>query len=375
MWSSAKSAELQKSVVESKNFVIETGANPATDWIKLNSGQFVPMVVDYPVDMFNLLVNAVESKQLTPCDRAGVLLDCMSLLKSGRNDSSKILSILKGLRIEDDYVVWDVIEGILETFSHILQANKDVIKEFNNFASRLIGHMEPILNNMDQSHIIRLHKSIIFRIASKFSTNAKLKNDIKRRYAAWTINPVEGSPDLPNDFKGCVFKAILKSDQGPKEFEFLLETLPKFENNIDKTQVLASLGYVEDIKLKRRALEYSISGEVKLQDFFYVAASVAASGREGAELCWDFFKENFKTIQEIVKQAHMAVFQRFCEASCSRLITQDKLEDVKRFFKEHPIPDHQTKIEQFIEEIHGNVEFSKRMFASDAGKQEIWKSM
>ena len=45
-------------------------------------------------------------------------------------------------------------------------------------------------------------------------------------------------------------------------------------------------------------MEWSISGDVKLQDCFTPMMSVASSGKEGSEIAWNFFKSRFQDIKE-----------------------------------------------------------------------------
>ena len=64
--------------------------------------------------------------------------------------------------------------------------------------------------------------------------------------------------------------------------------------------VLSSIGSTPDLKLKRDVLDWTTSGDVKLQDFFYAIGGVHGSGKEGRELTWSYFKENYDRLKAMI---------------------------------------------------------------------------
>lgn len=56
---------------------------------------------------------------------------------------------------------------------------------------------------------------------------------------------------------------------GKKEYDNLHVIYEKSDNDAQRKHVLHSIGYVADKKLKEAALDWTTSGAVKLQDFFY----------------------------------------------------------------------------------------------------------
>jgi len=95
----------------------------------------------------------------------------------------------------------------------------------------------------------------------------------------------QSSSLLPDDYKGSVFKILLKSEEHKKDtFAKLVEVMKKpSTSQPHKTSIFRSLGQVDDLGLKREVLEmtllpYDQSG-IKTQDFMYPMVGVAASSK------------------------------------------------------------------------------------------------
>lgn len=113
---------------------------------------------------------------------------------------------------------------------------------------------------------------------------------------------------LPSDMRSAVFKIVLKSG-GATEYEqvkvrsrrargspppphpppsplFRKGYFDTATDNAEKKHVLNALGATNDPKLKMATIEWTCSGAVKLQDFFYTIGSVHRSNSEGMQMTW-----------------------------------------------------------------------------------------
>jgi hypothetical protein len=122
-----------------------------------------------------------------------------------------------------------------------------------------------------------------------------------------------------------------------KEYEELFGLFSRYTDNAERKQVMNALGASKDLKLKRRTLEWAISGAVLLQDFFYPILSVSSSSLEGLELAWGFFKENFAKVKDMLKSASPSLMSAVINYSCKGFSSEDKAADIEAFFKEHPL--------------------------------------
>lgn len=65
----------------------------------------------------------------------------------------------------------------------------------------------------------------------------------------------------------------------------------------EKERIGRSLGALKSSHLLKKALEFSISDDVRTQDSVSVIVSICMS-KTGREVAWQFFKDNKKTFQE-----------------------------------------------------------------------------
>ena len=91
------------------------------------------------------------------------------------------------------------------------------------------------------------------------------------------------------------------------EYESVKQYFTEASDNAERKHVLGSIGHAVDPKLKKATLEWAISGEIKLQDFFYPMGSVRSSSGEGRIIAWDFLKEHFQAIKDMVGTANSSL--------------------------------------------------------------------
>ena len=187
----------------------------------------------------------------------------------------------------------------------------------------------------------------------------------------------------------------------------LFETLTL---NDAKKQALLGLGAAPTDGLRAAALDYALSGAVKLQDFFYVALTMHRfspagmeatcatpppragahtrrsshpSGcapcaghrhrpRRGCVWCardrWAHFTANLPTYVEMVGQANPALMDACIAGACSSFATAEKRAEVEAFFCEHAgsFERNGRKIEQTLEAIGANCAYLEAIKASEA---------
>ena len=97
-----------------------------------------------------------------------------------------------------------------------------------------------------------------------------------------------------------VFKIVLANATTSAEFDQLMNSLPTIQSNAEKKHVYLALGATPNMALKKKVLEWAVSGAIKLQDFFYPIGSVSQSSPEGLQLAWQFYQDNFDTIKGMV---------------------------------------------------------------------------
>jgi hypothetical protein len=252
---------------------------PATDgrapaWIKLNAGQHVNMRVAY--DDISGLIQAVASKALGPEDRAGLLLDAFALTKANHPSmtSAKLIELTSAYRNETHATVWESIDKVLVSIDKVLLAsgaeNAALRAAYVKWASDIVHPAASLIGWEDKptdGHLDRLMRSTLMSLQSRFCLD--YPDVVARAHELWNLffELPEGHPDyqIPADYKVPIFKIVLATTEGSKAFDTLMTYMGTLTVNAEKKQVYAAIGCARDLRLKRKVLEWAISGAIKLQ--------------------------------------------------------------------------------------------------------------
>lgn len=146
-------------------------------------------------------------------------------------------------------------------------------------------------------------------------------------------------------------------------------------DNAERKHVLGSLGSTLDPKLKLRTMEWSTSGAIKLQDFFYPMGSVGRSSLEGREISWKYYKDNFDKIGSMIGKGSASLMDA-CIVSCAgAFCSMEKADEIDAFFTEHPLPRSARKIAQTTENMRTNAKFLAVLKTSQLGTDEFWANL
>jgi puromycin-sensitive aminopeptidase len=179
---------------------------------------------------------------------------------------------------------------------------------------------------------------------------------------------------LPSDIKVPVSKIYLKNG-GEKEYETVKSYYYKAKDNAERKTVLNSLGSVADEKLKLVTLDWTTSGEIKLQDFFYAIGSVSRSGKLGRSVSWTYFQQNHVRLQEMLGNSSPSLMDAVIVMSAGNFCSLEMADEITNFFQDHPYPKNERKIAQMIENMRANGKFLNILQASALSKTEFWDSM
>lgn len=97
--------------------------------------------------MLKNLLSAVHSGKLSVSDRYGLISDVYALIKAGKSSASQFLALVAALTNEDEYLIWQVAESGLRSFSNVLQCNNNV--ELKESLDKFICNiMEPMAKRL-----------------------------------------------------------------------------------------------------------------------------------------------------------------------------------------------------------------------------------
>lgn len=114
---------------------------------------------------------------------------------------------------------------------------------------------------------------------------------------------------------------------------------------------MQSLGATPDDELRQQVLHWAyFSGQVKTQDIYFPIGSIASDAR-GGQLAWAFYRQHFERIKEKLSNAFPALMDAVIVNTTSRFCTVQQADEVELFFRKHPLPSSERRIQQQLELI------------------------
>lgn len=349
----------------------------AGGWVKLNAGQEVPMRVLPGEQMLARLATAVEKKTLKPIDRAGLLNDSYALVKAGHMSPEALMKLLGSYKDEDEYIVWEGIGAVLGGLDTILSDDDEMTAYLQKFAKKMVLELMKKVGWDSQGsdgHLTKLLRGIMISLLSTFAyDDPDVAKEAQTRFKAFQedANDVKS---LPSDMRTPVFKIVLKNG-GAEEYEAVKSYFYSATDNAERKHVLNSLGATPDPKLKFATMEWTTSGEVKLQDFFYAMGSVGRSNREGREISWKFFQDHLEKLKSMLGTASASLMDACIVMCAGHFCSKGKADEIEAFFGAHPMPHNTRKISQTLENMRANAKFLEVLKSSKLAKADLWASL
>lgn len=365
-------------LMREKTATITIPLKTKSDWVKINAGQEVPMRVLYSDEMLARLSKAVSTKELVPADRVGLIMDGYALVKAGQLMKPRaLIELLGAYKQENDCVVWQGLADALGGLESVLSEDEALYGYFCRFARDLVLPLLDVVGWEAQpgdAHLTSILRGIMVSLLSVFcAEDESVKKEAKKRCQAFLEDPSNVAA-LPADIKSPVFKIYLKTGT-EKEYEAIKGYYYSAKDNAERKYVLNTLGQIADEKLKLATLDWTTSGEVKLQDFFYAMGSVGRSGKTGRELAWKYFQENHKRLSEMLAKASPSLMDAVIVMCAGGFCSESKAAEIETFFQTNPYPKNERKISQMTENMKANGKFLTTLQASEIGQPNFWQSL
>ena len=356
------------------------GVTPSSTgvWLKLNSGQHVMtrVVYDDPEDV-DKLARAVRRRDMShPMDRAGLLLDAYALAKAGITDPGQLLVLLSAYEEEDNMAVWDAVEQSLNGLAAIVRGT-ELEPQLAAFARKLVQRRAEALGweaKPTDTHLDTLSRAILVRLQAKFMSNDDaVKARARALFDAYVADPLKSG--IPSDIKMPVFRVALANGSS-KDLDDFLATLKKLETVAQMKDVYLSAGFTPKAEDKLRVMDWSTSGAIRLQDFFYPHASVAGSSAAGGEIAFKYMQDHFARIHGMVKSASPSLIMAVISYCSSGFASAQRADEIEAFFKANPVPLAARKVSQIVENTRANAAFLARAQQSAKFKEVLsgkWK--
>ena len=349
----------------------------AGDWVKLNAGQQCHLRVCYDAEMLKRLAVGVASGSVTVADRAGVLMDTFAVVKAGHVSPAVLIRLLSNYGKEEDATVWGAIDGVLSGLNTITVENDFIQKELHALAARLVKPLAEKIGwepRADDGHKTKLLRGTMIGLLDTFCyKDESVVKEVRSRFAKFQENAADMQA-LPSDMRASVFKMYLKNG-GQKEYDQVKAYFETASDTAEKKHVLHSLGAIPDIRLKLQTLDWTTSGAVKLQDFFYTIGSVHRSSKEAMHLTWKYYQDNFERLKGMLGKASPSLMDAVIVFSCGAFCSGEKADEIEAFFAKHPLPSNARKIQQTVESMRANAKFRGQIEGSELSAQAFWNSL
>ena len=322
-----------------------------TSWFKCNAHEGGVYRVHYDKKIIESLKEPIRTGVLGAQDRLGIVRDAFSFAESGEMSTTEALEIALLYKEEKEYIVWVEIISGLTFVSNLLSGTKEH-KHFATYAREILSSIVKDIDweqKENESHNATLMRSLILGTASYFE-----ENDVINKAHGIFINRNEKI--IHADLRRLVYATVARNGD-EKEYEELVSMYRKETLIEEKNRILRSLGQFKNKRLLARALEFTMSEEVRTQDRNGAFASVV-SNVYGRTLAWNFIKKNWKKIVDGYGAGNHMISHLIGILNCNTTIESYK--DIQSFYKMNPTASAERTIQQTLEHIDSNIRWLKR---------------
>lgn len=348
-------------LLDKKRSKIKIGAS---NWVKVNYAQSGLYRTVYDQSLLKGLGNAIKSRSIVQENSWGVENDLFAVTRAGRVPISEYLSFVGSYCKDADYPMSSSISGHIAWLDKIsrdevwLPGIQILDMEFHRGIISKIGWER----KAGEDSITTMQRSMaIARLG--FGADKEALSRISEMFKRICAEDKSIDPNL----RGCIY-AVSARHGDAKTYDKIISMYKKARMPDEQRRLLGALGNFNSSQLIKKALEFSLSKDVRLQDVFVIPAATSANPI-GTDIVWGWTKSNWKLLRSKFNVGtHMLA--RFVENTGTMKTKEDK-EDLLRFFKkkENMREDLKKALAQTSERIDANLQMldaNRRMSAGNA---------
>ena len=331
--------------------------------------------VQYDQAMMLDIRHAVAQGSIPPIDRWAVHNDMYALCVAGRLTLREYLDMVDAYADDDSYMACaDISASLRSLLARTYREEHGAVIAW--YARR---HFERMLGRLgwDASRSER-HTDALLR-GQAVSALGMLGDGEVVAEARSRFDSLErdGGP-LPADLVDAVYSAVAWNDPRPRTFSRLVSLYREAPSQEEKVRIMGGgMASFSDGRLLRRALDFSLGGEVRSQNMHVVAVRAAANPH-GAGVVWPWLRSNWRAISSKVGRGN-PLLSRI--VSCLPLPGAGPspaaagaagrggahYKAVARFFEANTVPGTERAVEQALERMRINAAFMERVREELAG--------
>jgi puromycin-sensitive aminopeptidase len=326
--------------------------SPRGDWIKINPDQTAFYRTNYSEDDWARLKRGVDRLGLSSADRLGLQDDAYALARAGYLPATQFLSLAEAYVGEPEAPVWQDLSANLSGMERML-ADEDFLPDYRAFcqglymraAAKAGWHAKP-----GEGHLDALFRSTVLGGFGGYGDEDTLAQ------AAELFERLIGGGDVDPNVRTVVL--TLAAEQGDRStFDALWKLHRDATMEEQRVRVLVALSHIGDPVLLQETLDRSLTDEVRVHNTVRVVTNVALN-LDGRDLAWEFLKANWEELDRRYGEGGFALMDLVSIAG--RFTSQSRLDDVRRFFEEHPAPGADRSVRQALERVELNIAFLDR---------------
>ena len=299
----------------------------------------------YRINYDDKLFNKLNKSKLSFIEKLGLLNDTYALSRACYIPIDTYLKLAYSYRNETNHAIWDDISSSLGRVEFLFEDKYR--KELNKFKINLYNNIYKKLGwderKSDKHTDIMLRANVLGALG--FAENKETQKEAVKRFNEF----LKGKRVHPN-LRAVVYDlAAFNGDE--KVFNKIKELYMKDKSQEEKVRFLLALGLFKQKELSKKALDFSLSKDVKSQDKIFLVATVGTNSYAD-DIAWEFVKNKWN---EFYKMYHDSNFMpSLIKSTTLRFKDLDKLKEIKEFFKKHDTPTAKLAIQQVLEVIQIN---------------------
>ena len=343
---------------------------PDLSFFKINADHSGIYRTSYTPARLSKLGQAAKDGLLTVEDRAGMIADAGALASSGYQKTSGVLSLLKELDTEPEYVVWS---QIISNISSIRSAwvfepepTRDALRTFQRQLVTPLAHKKGWTfpsDGSEENHIESQFKAMLFGSAG-LAGDPTILSAAREMFASFEQgNRTAIHPNI----RGSVYAICLRHG-GAHEWETIFQEYKTATDADARNTALRALGRCppESPELIHRTLSLPLSDDVKGQDVYLPIASLRSS-QQGVIALWEWMTGNWTAIEKKAPPG-LSMLSSIVQM-CSSGFTSEKQEEmVRKWFEGRSTKGFDRAVEQSCDAVRAKAGWIQR----DGGDVQGW---
>ncbi|KAM3964208.1 glutamyl aminopeptidase [Aphomia sociella] len=269
--------------------------NADEDWLKINNNQVGYYRVNYTAEMWEKLVQLLQSKspQLTISDRAHLFNEVFALAEARLVPYELALKLTTYLPVEEDYVPWEAASNIFHSLSNRLHNSL----AFEPLQKYIQIQVKPLYEKQtwersNNGVIDRLLRTTILSLAASCQL-PEAEEKVRGLFLNWLNNHGSRSAiDIEPDLRNIIYYYGMKS-ASPSEWEKLWEIYLKEEDVQEQAKLRHALSAPRDTSILKKYLMLSWDEKnIRSQDYLNVLHYIS-DNPSGTALVWDYVRSNW----------------------------------------------------------------------------------